>query len=109
MGYLAKAKQIVDKQKLDSSNKDSFDNLSYMSLLEFSKRNLAIPIYSELLNEEIWFCSSQYMLERIKKDNPKAVCYLSQELIEILKKKPSCEELMKIHLTKKVFDGKLIE
>ncbi len=91
------------------SSQDTITGISKLTLKELSKRDMAIPIYSKLLNEEIWFCSNQYMIKTVKKDNPKSTCYLASELLKILKTNPNKEHLMKLHLTKKVFEGTVLD
>jgi len=83
--------------------------ISDLTLKEFSTRNLAIPIYSKILDEEIWFCSNENMVEKIKGDNPEAVCYTADELLEIIKLDLTKERLKKFHEVKKTFRGQILK
>jgi len=63
---------------------------------EFEKRNLAVPIYSEILNCEIWYCSNERMAAQVKRDDPEAVCYTTYELRELIKLDPGLVGLKKV-------------
>jgi len=98
----------VNNQPEQKNNSKNILPISELTINEFAKRNLAIPLYSEILKEEIWFCSNESMVQKIKQDNPDAVCYTASELLELIRLNPSRESLKKIHLSKSTFNGTLI-
>lgn len=79
------------------------ENIINLSLAEFSRRNIAVEIYSEALKCNVWMCSDENMKAQIVKDNPGQVCYTARELWQIVRLNPSHEDLRKIHEAKKIF------
>ncbi len=71
---------IPDRITHDS---ELFEEISAMDLVEFQKRNMALQIYSEYLNCEIWLCSNTGMQKQIKNDDPEAITYTVDELKNI--------------------------
>ncbi len=69
---------------------------------------MAVEVYSEFLDEKIWFCSNTDMAKQIKEDDPGAVCYTTDELQKLIELNPSKEFLEKIHNTKSVFEDSRI-
>jgi len=98
---------ILKKQdhEFEGRNKPlSVEDVCGFSIDEFKKRNIAVEIYSEILNENIWFCSNEGMVKQILEDDPTAICYTSDELQKLIKRDPSKDFLRKIHDTKAVFN-----
>jgi len=108
-----KVREIEQRQLeiIETENKQiTLETINGIKLSEFKMRNLAIEIYSEILNENIWFCSNKEMVNHIMEDDPTAVCYTADELQKLIELNP-CENFLKgIHYTKTVFNySKLIE
>lgn len=86
----------------------NIEGISKMTLLELSRRNMAIEIYSEILNCDIWLCSNDEMAEKVKKDDADAICYTVREVMYLLKLKVSPKELQRIHHAKVVFKYSIV-
>lgn len=84
---------------------ENFDHILGLKLSELAKRNMALEVFSEVLNENIWICSDEEMVNQITGDNPKAICYTAREMIELIKAKPTPEDVKRIHMTKVLFSG----
>lgn len=84
------------------------ENVCGITINEFKKRTLGIEIFSEVLNENVWFCSDEGMAEQIQNDDPGAVCYTADELSELIDLDPSEDFLKKIHNAKSVFEDSRI-
>ena len=69
------------------------------------KRKIGIEIYSEILNENIWFCSDQEIADQVRRDDPTCTTYTIAEIMNLIKLKPDPEELRRIHSVKEVFTG----
>lgn len=105
MGYLNIAKKLIDEleKKLQSIQ------IEELTLKEFALANLTIPVYSNILEEEILFCSNEQVESKLSNDNSKLVKYTANELIELMNLNPNSDDLKKTHLAKKMFDGKIVE
>jgi len=95
---------ILKKQEHEFEPEITIINIRKSLLSEFKKRNIAVEIYSQVLDEKIWFCSNTDMTKQIKEDDPTAVCYTADELINLIELNPSKDLLKKIHDTKTVFN-----
>ncbi|NIP37468.1 MAG: hypothetical protein GWM89_00060 [Candidatus Dadabacteria bacterium] len=111
MGYL----QLLENIKKDSaiSNKSyqdkiDIDMIPNISLADFKKRNMGVLVYSEFLQDEVWFCSNDDMAKKIKNDDNDATTYTADELLEMIKLNPSPEGLKSIHEAKKCFKNSKI-
>ncbi|MCH7950921.1 MAG: hypothetical protein E2O72_04990 [Candidatus Dadabacteria bacterium] len=101
---------ILKKQNHEFEPEITIINFPKLLLSEFKKCNMAVEVYSEFLDEKIWFCSNTDMAKQIKGDDPSAVCYTTDELQKLIELNPSKEFLQKIHETKKVFNpSRIIE
>lgn len=101
---------ILKKQNHEFEPEITIINFPKLLLSEFKKCNMAVEVYSEFLDEKIWFCSNTDMAKQIKEDDPSAVCYTTDELQKLIELNPSKEFLQKIHETKKVFNpSRIIE
>jgi len=74
-----------------------------LSLSEIKKRDIAYQVYSKYLDDTFWICSSDLMVEQIKKDDPESVVYHIDEIVRINKLKPDIKGLKNIHDAKKIF------
>jgi len=104
-------KEIEQRQleKIEARNEPmGVDEVCGISIDEFRKRNIAVEIYSEILNENIWFCSNEGMADQIQNDDPGAVCYTADELIKLLDLNPTKDFLRKVQNTKSVFEDSRI-
>ncbi len=111
MGYLEKAREFVRKSSIEAPELvrgESFIPIDRIKLADFSKRNIALEVYSSTLDGIVWFCSNDQMAHKVINDVPGAVCYTARELLRLIKLQVSDEELIKIYNTKKVFDGKIV-
>ncbi len=101
---------ILKKQNHEFEPEITIINFPKLLLSEFKKCNMAVEVYSEFLDEKIWFCSNTDMAKQIKGDDPSAVCYTTDELQKLIELNPSKEFLKNIHETKKVFNpSRIIE
>lgn len=100
--WVEKLEKLIDenkKQKHDLKVQD----IPGLPLSKFAGRNLAFEIYSNVLKCNVWFCSNKDMVKQLKKDNPEALCYTTEELLNLIDLKVTNEELMRIHSAKSVF------
>lgn len=79
-----------------------------MRFCDFSKRNIAIKIYSEILDCELWLCSTESMESQIKQDDPSAITYTTGEMKRLIELNLTPEELQNIHNGKNVFNSSKI-
>ena len=79
-----------------------------ISLNEFARCNIAVKIYSSVLNCHVWFCPDEQIVKQILEDDPTAVCYTSDELQKLIELNPVRTFLKKIHNTKAVFEDSRI-
>jgi len=106
MGYLELLESVSSRIQKEESLVDKLiteDLLPTISFDEFRKRNISVPVYSEYLQDKIWFCSNDDMAKKIQDDDPNAVTYTANELMEIVKLSPNLEGLRGIHNAKKCF------
>lgn len=98
-------------QKVNNKAQSLFiEQISQMLLEQFAKRNMALEIYSEILGCELWLCSNEKMANQIKNDDPNAIIYTVDEIMNLIKLKPNPEELRRIHDVKEGFkNSKIIE
>jgi len=94
---------ILKKQNHEFEPEITIINFPKLLLSEFKKCNMAVEVYSEFLDEKIWFCSNTDMAKQIKGDDPEAVCYTAVELEKLIDLNPSKEFLKKVHNAKSVF------
>jgi len=76
-----------------------------ISLTEVARCNIALKIYSSVLNCHVWFCPDEQMVEEILEDDPAAITYTVDEIMNLTKLNPSPEQLRRIHDAKEVFTG----
>jgi len=75
-----------------------------ISLNEFARCNIALKIYSSVLNCHVWFCPDEQIVKQILEDDSTAITYTSSELKRLIELGPSKDFLKKIHDTKTVFN-----
>jgi hypothetical protein len=95
---------ILEKRNSIEKN----DNLPQLTLDEFSKRNMGIEIYSEVVGGNIWFCCDSAMANQIRKENPSTITYTVDELRHLLSLNPTPEEIKKLNLVKEEFSNSKI-
>lgn len=100
--WLDKFEAIIDEQK-QKETELSIEEIPSITLAEFARRDMAVEIYSELLNCKLWLCSNDEMTVQIKRDAPGAVCYTVSELRELIRLKPGLESLRSVHDIKVIF------
>ena len=97
---------------VEQKNKVDFDALSIpdMSISVFSGMDLSFEVYSDVLGYSVWFCSNEDMALDVISDEPEAITYTTNELIEIINLNPGSEALKTIHEAKSIFpSSKLID
>jgi len=87
------------------STNDSFlkNQLKNISLDKFKNLDYVIELHSEILNENVWFCSNEKMASQIKQDDPEAIVYTASELIELCNINPKEDLVKAIYYSKTVF------
>lgn len=80
-----------------------------IKLSEFERRDIAVEIYSEILNCRLWLCSNKRMAAQIREDAPDAVIYTVDELRLLLRLDPSPESLKRIHEAKVIYPGSIVK
>ena len=96
-----------DESSNEVVNYDYFVNLSYS---EIKKRDIDFQIQSEYVDDKIWICSNEKMVDQMKIDDPESVVYHIDEIVRLNKLKPDIKGLKSIHDAKKCFkDSKVLE
>ena len=86
------------------------EGVSRLTLFELSKRDIAIQVYSGFLNCIIWLCSNEEMAAQIKRDDPEAITYSVDEIMNLIKLNPDPDGLRRIHNAKEVFmNSKIVD
>jgi len=86
-------------------SKIEFNDIPLLTLSEFKDCDFALKIYSSVLNCHIWFCPDEQMVEERLEDDPAAITYTVDEIMNLTKLNPSPEQLRRIHDAKEVFTG----
>jgi len=101
--------RLVEFEDTIVSHPDSHE-VPEISLNEFARCNIALKIYSIVLNCHVCFCPDEQMVEEILEDDPSAITYTSSELQKLIELNPNEDFLRRIHETKKVFNpSRIIE
>ena len=108
MSYLAILKKIKEDQHGHGVQATNHNSLNKMSISKFSELKMAFQVYSEVLKCEVWFCSNDAMAKQIMNDDPEAITYTVDEIMNLIKLNPNPAELTKIHQAKEVFRGSRI-
>ncbi|MFI5323760.1 MAG: hypothetical protein ACHQ6U_09570 [Thermodesulfobacteriota bacterium] len=89
--WVKKLNRIIEEQGRRESLQweiRNFPALLLKRLSEIEKRKIAIEIYSEYLDCNIWLCSGEGMAVQIRRDNPGVIIYDVKEMREHIKLKP---------------------
>lgn len=97
---LEKKASELDKAEAGHS---TFENIMKLSYEEFIKANLAVKIKSRLLGEVIFLVSSEETAGQVEADY---VYYFPDEVLALQGLTP--EEIKKVHLVKKSFEGRIV-
>ncbi|MCH7517853.1 MAG: hypothetical protein IH964_02345 [Candidatus Dadabacteria bacterium] len=60
---------------------------------EFSKGDMALGLYTEIINSFFWLCSNQDVAAQIKKDYSFAITFTLDEMIKFLKDVPRVKKI----------------
>ena len=102
-------KERTGKPREENIPQSTLESISRMQLVEFQKRDMALEVYSEILECTIWLCSNEGMAAQVRRDDPQAVTYTVDEIRHLLRLQVSPEELKRIHDAKSIFkDSKVI-
>lgn len=104
---LDRLEKIIEEKKTQSPTPHT-ETITNITLAEFSRRNISIEIFSEVLQCTLWLCSDEEMKAQVMRDAPGQVCYTALELRSLLKLNPSPEDLKKIREAKEVFPNSKI-
>ncbi|MFI5324420.1 MAG: hypothetical protein ACHQ6U_13050 [Thermodesulfobacteriota bacterium] len=105
--WVDKIDALIEQQKREETPL-TLECIPNITLFEFARRDIAVEIYSEVLNCNIWLCSNEKMVTQIMEDAPGAVCYTANELRHLLSLNPSPESLRRINDAKGTFSGSSI-
>jgi len=100
--WIDRVDEILDQQKKEETPL-TVESIPGITLAEFARRDIAVEIYSEFLQCDIWLCSNDEIASQLKKDASEQACYTLKELRHLLTLNPSPESLKKIHEAKIVF------
>ena len=100
--WLDKLDEILEQQKKEETPL-TVESIPGITLAEFASRDMAVEIYSEFLQCDIWLCSNDEIASQLKKDASEQVCYTLDEIRSLSTLNPSPESLKKIHEAKIVF------
>lgn len=105
--------QVIKPEEKLKNNFDptqSTEWITSMKLKELAQKDIAILVHSEILDSKIWLCSNQGIEKQVKLDDPSAITYTVNEIIELIKLNPNPDELKRLHNAKEVFgDSKIID
>lgn len=73
---------------------------------DFVRARVALPVESSLLGEVVHFASTREEAREVRAGG--GVPYTAEELRYLLSEVPSDEELLRLHLAKKLFDGEIV-
>lgn len=79
------------------------EQIADLGLNDFSKKGIAVEVYSSILNCNVVFCSDERVLADMQTSNPELVSYTASELKEIINLNPNAETLIAINNLKSVF------
>ncbi len=102
-----KALMILLGRSVPTPTLDSFEGILNMPLSEFKRAGLLVRVQCGHLNDEdVFIASTEQEAETGRAEG--LITYTADELIELIKGKPSLDELRQIHTMKKEFGGRLI-
>ncbi len=106
--WLDRLDEIIEQQEKEETPL-TVESIPGITLAEFARRDIAVEIYSDFLQCNLWLCSNNEMAAQIRRDAPEQVCYTLEELKCLLQLKPSPDSLIKIHEAKTSFPGSTIK
>ena len=109
MGYWLNKLDSITEQKKGVDNQLTLEEIPGITLSEFARRDMAVEIFSEFLQCNIWLCSNDGMAAQIMKDAPGSFCYTVDELRHLISLDPGPESLRKIHEAKIMNPGSIIK
>ncbi len=106
--WLDKLDEIIEQQKNEETPL-TLECIPGITLTEFARRDIAVEIYSDFLQCNLWLCSNNEMATQLKKDAPEQVCYTLDELRHLISLNPDPKSLQKINSAKSVFPGSTLK
>ncbi len=106
--WLNKIDALIDQQK-KAKTQLSLEGIPGITLAEFARHDLAVEIYSEFLQCELWLCSNHKMASQIREAAPGSVCYTVDEMRKLIDLDPSLVDLQKIQDAKIAFPGSILK
>jgi len=100
--WLDRLDEIIEQQEKEETPL-TVESIPGITLAEFARRTIAVEIYSDFLQCNLWLCSNNEMAAQIRRDAPEQICYTLDEIRSLLTLNPSPESLKKIHEAKLVF------
>lgn len=95
-------KWLRERKKVE----DDVEKRGIGSIDAFAGANMAIKIYSEILQENLFFVSNERLKNQVKGDG--LVIYLPHELKNIIMLKLQPEDMKRLHFVKQVFRESVI-
>lgn len=108
MSYWLEKINAIEKQLKENETALTGEYLPGIKLSEFERRDIAVEVFSEILQQTIWLCSDMGMVSQVKNDSPGAVCYTVDELRSLNKLNTSAKNLKRINEAKAVFPGSTV-
>ena len=106
--WIDRLDEILDQQKKEDTPL-TVECIPGITLTEFARRDIAVEIYSDFLQCNIWLCSNNEMVAQIRSDDPEQVCYTAAELRHLISLNPDPKSLQKINSAKSVFPGSTLK
>ena len=106
--WLEKIEEVIEKQ-IKEDTPLTVECIPGITLTEFARRDIAVEIYSDFLQCNLWLCSNNEMATQLKKDAPEQVCYTLDELRHLISLNPDPKSLQKINSAKSVFPGSTLK
>lgn len=87
----------------------AIEAIENMTIKEFSKAQVGVRVHSDALEEHFWIVSDPVVYDVIRKQHPDEVIYTPKELLKIVRvlRTGDYDMLRTIHLTKKIYNGRL--
>jgi len=106
--WLDKIDKIIEQQQEEESPL-TIESIPDITLKEFSKRDIAVEIYSGVLNCNVWLCSNSGMLKKIRRGSPNENCYTIEEMKHLISISPNPKSLKEINNAKSIFPDSTIK
>jgi hypothetical protein len=72
--------EVPQKEREAEASVPSLNQILQLRLAELSRRNIALKIFSEILDCEIWLCGNEKMASQVQQDDPGVVTYTVSEM-----------------------------